>query len=104
MRRGELFANLILFSPLILILIISISTGIVIQAPKGYFFLSIALLLIGFLCLLKSKIPNFKNKKYITFGTNGMTTTNSIFYYFGGIAAGVGAILSFGLLFWVLIK
>lgn len=104
MRKGEVFGNLLLFSPLILFTIVSISSSIVVQAPKVYYFLSLGLLLIGFLLLLKAKLPNIRNKQYITFGTKGMSVSNSLFYYIGATSAGIGAILSFGLLFWILIK
>jgi hypothetical protein len=102
MRRGELIGNLILFSPMFLFMIVSISASFVMQAPKEYYYLSLGLLLIGFMLLLKAKMPHFKNKRYITFGTKGMTTTNSLFYYLGAIFSGIGTILALGLLFWVL--
>ncbi|MGD9009674.1 MAG: hypothetical protein PVG41_17240 [Desulfobacteraceae bacterium] len=104
MRRGELIGNLILFSPIILFTIVSIASSLVIQAPIAYYFLSLGLLMIGFVSLLKAKLPNFKNKQYITFGTKGITTTNSFFYYIGATSTGIGTILSFGLLFWVSIQ
>ncbi len=103
LRRGELIGNLILFSPLILFTIVSISVSIVVQAPKVFYFFALGLLLIGFLALFKAKWPHFRKGEYITFGTKGMTLSNSIFYYFGAISAGIGALLSFGLLFWTLI-
>jgi hypothetical protein len=74
----------------------------VVQAPKVYYFFALGLLMIGFLALFKAKWPHFRNREYITFGTKGMTLSNSIFYYFGVISAGIGALLSFGLLFWTL--
>ena len=85
-----------------LFMIVSISASFVVQAPKEYYYLSLGLLLIGFMLLLKAKMPHFKNKRYITFGTKGMTTTNSLFYYLGAIFSGIGTILALGLLFWVL--
>jgi uncharacterized membrane protein len=100
LRRGELIGNLILFSPLILFTIVSISASIVVQAPKVFYFLALGLLLIGFLALFKAKWSHFRNGEYITFGTKGMTLSNSIFYYFGAISAGIGALLSFSFLFW----
>ena len=102
MRRGELIGNLILFSPLVLFTIVSISASLVVQAPKVYYFLALGFLLFGFLALLKAKLPHLRNKQYVTFGTEGMTLTNCIFYYCGGISAGIGTLLSLGLLFWTL--
>jgi hypothetical protein len=103
-RRGEVIGNLILFSPLVLFTIVSIFAILVIQALKAYYYLALGLLLIGFFALFKAKLPHFRKKEYLTFGTKGMTLSNSIFYYLGAISTGIGAILSNGLLYWALIE
>jgi hypothetical protein len=103
-RRGELIGNLILFSSLVLFTTVSIFVSLVIQAPKLYYYLALGLLLIGFFALFKAMLPHFRKKEYLTFGTKRMTLSNSIFYYFGAISAGIGAFLSIGLLYWTLIE
>lgn len=104
MRKGELIGNLILFSPLIIFSIASLSASLVIQSPKVYYYLSLILLLLGLIVLLKAKLPHFKKKRFITFGTKGMTRSNCIIYYIGGIFAGIGTILFLGLFLFALIK
>lgn len=104
MRGGELIGILILFSPLILFTIVSIFANLVVQAPKAYYYLALGLLLIGFFALFKAKLPHFRKKEYLAFGTKEITLSNSIFYYFGAISAGIGAFLSIGLLHWTLIE
>lgn len=103
MRRGELIGNLIVFSPLVLFTIVSITASLVVQSLKIYYYLALGLLLIGFLALFKAKLPHFRNKQYVTFGTKGTTLSNCIIYYLGAISAGIGTLLSFALLFWTLI-
>ena len=104
MRRKELIGNLILFSPMILFVIASVSSSFVWQAPKGYYFLSIVMLMLGFTLIFKAKLAHFKNKRYITFGTKGMTKSDTKFYLAGIFFAGIGTFLTLGLLFITLIK
>lgn len=102
MRRGELTANLLFLSPFLVFTTMIVSSGIVQQRPETYYCLSLCLLIVGFLFLLKAKIPNFRKMQYITFGTKGMTAANRLCYHLGAISAGIGVFLSFGLLFLVL--
>jgi hypothetical protein len=104
MRRREVIGNLIIFSPLLLFIIASLSASFVWQSPKGYFYLSMVLLMSGFILILKAKIPHFKDGRFITFGTKGMTKSNIKFYLSGVFLAGIGTIMTLGLLFIVLIK
>ena len=102
MRRGELIGNLILLLPAFLLVVVSTSASLVMQAPRVYYYVSLGLLLSGFLLLLKAKMPHFRNRQYVTFGTKGMSTENKVFYLFGAVLVCFGTFISFGLLFGVL--
>ena len=102
MRRGERIANLVFLWPVLLFTTVSLSASLVAHAPKGYYFLSMGLLLAGFALLLTAKLPHFRSKRHITFGTKGMTAANRFFYYSGGIFTAIGALVTLGLLAFVL--
>lgn len=55
MRQGKIISNLILFCPLFLFTVVSLSESLVMQALKEFYYLSLGLLLIGFISLLKAK-------------------------------------------------
>ena len=98
MRRGELIVNYsVMLGPLVLGLSAFAAMNVVNTAPRIYFWVMIALFVVGFALFFKAKLSVIMRGKLLTFGPKEMSKTNKALYLSGYAIMGLAFVVMLGL-------